>query len=241
MPETLAIRGHVATLCPAGPLDAAFVAALGDACAALAEDARVRVVIFDPAHAWEGWTEVAYADAEELGLIGDPLGPLAALPQPTIAVCGGDVLDGGLELALCTDIRLAAPEARFGFPGIPAGRLPIAGGLQRLARALGRSRALDLALRGTLIDAETAVAWGLISGVGADPAADAEALAAEIATRGPLGTRFAKEAVARGLEMPLEQALRYETDLTVLLQTTDDRAEGVRAFREKRPPEFQGR
>ncbi|MEE9277248.1 MAG: enoyl-CoA hydratase-related protein, partial [Dehalococcoidia bacterium] len=74
-----------------------------------------------------------------------------------------------------------------------------------------------------------------------DPRAQAAALAGRIAQRGPLATRFAKEALRRGLEMPLDQALRYETDLTVLLQTTADRAEGVQAFKDKRPPRFEGR
>ena len=106
---------------------------------------------------------------------------------------------------------------------------------------MGRGRALELVLVSEPIDAMTARTWGLVSVVAEDPASEAAALAARIAQRGPLATRFAKEAVRRGIEMPLDQALRYETDLTVLLQTTEDRAEGVEAFLEKRDPEFHGR
>ena len=99
---------------------------------------------------------------------------------------------------------------------------------------------MELVLTGTPIDASKARAWGLVSKVGVDAAGEAVALAGRIAERGPIAVRFAKEALNRGIEMPLEQALGYETDLTVLLQTTADRAEGVAAFIEKRTPTFRG-
>jgi enoyl-CoA hydratase/carnithine racemase len=105
---------------------------------------------------------------------------------------------------------------------------------------VGRARALELVLTGAPIDAPTARAWGLLSSVVDDAAGEGESLAGRIAERGPIAVRFAKEAVRRGIEMPLEQALRFETDLTVLLQTTADRAEGVAAFAEKRAPTFRG-
>ena len=242
----LRMDGPRAYLYLRGPLDAAAVATLADTCGTVAEQASVRVLVISAAPTiWSGWSVEAAANAETLGLIGDPFGPLAAVPQPTVVVVAGAVRDAGLELALCADIRIAAPDAEFGLPGVggtenQTGTMPIAGGLQRLARAVGRARALELVLMGTLISAAAAQRWGLVNLVAADPQVEAEALAGRIAERGPIATRLAKEAVRRGLEMPLDQALRYETDLTVLLQTTADRAEGVRAFIEKRPSHFRG-
>lgn len=239
--DALSRDGPVATLTLPGPLDVASVALLGDTCAVVAEDAGIRVLILaaDPA-CWRGWPKDLVPTLAERGLIGDPFGPLATLPQPTIAVLQGAVLDAGLELALCADLRLAEPGAVFGLPAVGEGVFPAAGGLQRLGRAVGRSRATQLLLTGP-IDAASARDWGLVTELAEHPDVAAAELGARIAERGPIATRFAKEAVARGLEMPLDQALRYETDLTILLQSTEDRAEGVRAFVEKRPPDFQGR
>ena len=239
--NALLCDGWIATLTLPAPLDAAAVAVLSDACTAVAEDAEIRVLVVRAATAcWRGWPDDLVPDLAGLGLIGDPFGVLASVPQPTIAVVVGDVFDAGLELALCADIRVASSSARFGLPGVGEGAFPSAGGLQRLSRAIGRSRATQLMLMGP-IDAGTARDWGLVSDIAADPGAAAATLAGRIVERGPLATRFAKEAVARGVEMPLDQALRYETDLTILLQSSADRAEGVRAFVEKRLPKFEGR
>jgi len=102
---------------------------------------------------------------------------------------------------------------------------------------------LEMVLTGEPIDAAEALRVGLIGELmpSAKLDARAQALAERLAERGPLALQYAKEAISRGVDMPLEQALRYETDLTVILQTTEDRAEGVRAFLEKRKPEFKGR
>lgn len=112
-----------------------------------------------------------------------------------------------------------------------------------MGRAVGRASAIDLVLSGRAIDAAEALRMGLVSRVvpPSDLSDAALALAERIAERGPIATRYAKEAVNRGTGMTLEQALRFETDLTVLLQTTYDRAEGVRAFLEKRRPKFENR
>jgi enoyl-CoA hydratase/carnithine racemase len=108
---------------------------------------------------------------------------------------------------------------------------------------VGRGKALEMILTGEPVEAREALRIGLVSAVAPTDklAAEAEAIAGRIAERGPIAARYAKEAINRGLEMPLEQALRYETDLTIILQTTVDRAEGVRAFLKKRKPKFKGR
>jgi enoyl-CoA hydratase len=167
---------------------------------------------------------------------------LELLPQPVIAVLGGDAGGAGLDLALACDLRLAHAGARFAMP--LAGDCGWFGGTQRLPRLVGRSRATEMLLLGESVSADTALEWGLVNAVAEDLAAlqsQAERLCLAIAARGPLAVRYAKEAINRGFDLPLDQALRYETDLTVILQTTDDRAEGVRAFLEKRQPSFRGR
>jgi enoyl-CoA hydratase/carnithine racemase len=176
------------------------------------------------------------------GVPPDPFGCFAELPQPVVCAIGGDAMGAGLELALACDVHVAADNARFSLPEVARGLLPLAGGTQRLPRLVGRGKALEMILTGEAIGAEEALRIGLVSAV--VPAerlvAEAEAIASRIAERGPLAVRYAKEAISRGLEMPLEQALRFETDLTIILQTTEDRAEGVRAFLEKREAEFKG-
>ncbi len=241
MSSALTVDGAIATISLEGPLDGDRVAELSGFCDHVAEEEGIRVCLLTAtADGWGGWSEAALAAAEETGLIGDPFADLANLPQAIVAVLDADTLDGGLELALCADIRVAGAGISVGLPAA-AEALPIAGGLQRLSRAIGRVHSLELALTGDLVDAATARSWGLLSLVDEDPAAAAAGLASRLAERGPIATRFAKEAVRRGLEMPLDQALRYETDLTILLQTTFDRDEGVRAFVEKRQPKFEGR
>ena len=120
--------------------------------------------------------------------------------------------------------------------------MPSAGATQRLPRLVGRGKASEMILLGEQLDAAAALACGLVSAVvpAGELHAHGRALAERIAAQGPIAVRYAKEAVLRGLDMPLEQALRYETDLTVILQTTADRAEGVRAFLEKRPADLRG-
>ncbi len=238
----LSVDASIARLDLAGPLDAGLVNRLAELCARVADDEAVRVLVLSAdAATWAGWSAQALDRAAADGLIGDPLRPLADLPQPTIVALAGTVRDGGLELALCADLRVAGVGSSFALAATESRAWPIAGGLQRLARLVGRARAQELALLGDPIDAATALQWGLVSAVADDPPAEALRRAALLAARGPIAIRLAKEAVRRGAEMPLDQALRYETDLTVLLQTTEDRAEGVSAFLEKRAPHFRGR
>lgn len=228
-------------------IGAEAVADLNSACAVLTEDPTTRVlVVAAEGNAFSrGWAEELLFEAsggESALLPGDPFGCLSALPLPVIAAIGGDCFSGALELALCCDIRIAAESARFAFPESEFGLIPLAGGTQRLPRIVGRGRAVEMILLGKTIPAAIALEWGLVNElVPADQLATAvNRTAASIAARGPIAERFAKEAIQFGVEMPLARALRYELDLTVLLQTTNDRAEGVRAFTEKRAPRFTG-
>lgn len=225
-------------------LGAATLRGIADACTLLRDDASVRVLLLraEGEAFSRGWDAQTLAQPEAAGLPGDPFAVLAALPQPVIAAIGGDAVSAGLELALACDVRVVAADARLAFPETAHGLLPLAGGTQRLPRLIGQSRAASLLLLGEVINGATAFAWGLASAATPRAALDAEAerQARVIAARGPIAERFAKEAIAEGVEMPLARALRYETDLTVLLQTTSDRAEGVQAFSEKREPHFTG-
>lgn len=232
---TIRRDGPVATIAGGATLDAEFRLQLDDCCETLADRTDIRAILLDPAPAiWSGYPEPPEP--------GDLFASLAQLPQPTIAVLSADTFAGGLELALSADLRIAAHQIRLGLPDLldSPGHFPRSGGLQRLSRAVGRSRATQLALLETTLDAEQALDWGLVNAVADEPRTAALELARQIAERGPIATRYAKDAVRHGLEMPLAQALHYETELTILLQDTADRAEGVRAFVEKRPPQFQG-
>lgn len=173
----------------------------------------------------------------------NPWEQLASLSKPTIAAIRGFALGGGLELALACDIRIASEDAKFGFPEVRLGLIPARGGTQRLPRIVGRGKAIEMILTGETIDAMEAYRTGLISRV--VPADKLLAAANEIASKlvdnAPIAVRFAREAVAKGLDMTLDQGLRMETDLYLLLQTTEDRSEGIRSFIEKRKPKFTGR
>jgi len=164
-------------------------------------------------------------------------------PQPLIAAINGYALGGGLELALACDIRVAAADARLGLTETALGIIPGGGGTQRLPRLVGRGKALELILTGARIDAAEALRIGLVERVvpAGEALAAATGLARGLAARAPLALRYAKEAVVKGLELPLADGLRLENDLSTLLRTTEDRVEGARAFLEKRPPRWTGR
>jgi enoyl-CoA hydratase len=197
-----------------------------------------------------GWDR-QFVEAIEQGALEDnssaPLGStfqfLVESPLPVIATISGDAISAGLELALACDLRIAVADARLGLPDVSLGRIPMAGGTQRLTRLTGHGRAVELILTGRMLSATEALTWGLLSNVceRGELLEKAAELGETMAGRGPLAVQLAKEAVHSGIDMPLSQALRYETDLTVLLQTTADREEGVRAFVEKRKPSFEGR
>jgi len=167
---------------------------------------------------------------------------IAGIDRPVIAAINGDALGQGLELALSCDIRLASNKARFGFLGVASGLIPMDGGTQRLPRLIGKGKALELILTAETIRAEEALEIGLVSKVVPQKnlASEVEALARTIASKAPIALRYIKEAVNKGLDLTLEQGLRLEADLYLLLHTTADRTEGIKAFLEKRRPKFKG-
>ena len=168
---------------------------------------------------------------------------LERLGKPSLAAINGWALGGGLELALACTLRIAADTARLGLPEVTLGIIPGFGGTQRLARLVGRGRALELILTGEPIDAREAHRIGLVNRVvapGELPAA-AEVLARTLLKAGPIALRFALEAVTQGLEMTQAEGLRVEAALFGLTCATEDMREGTRAFVEKRRPSFRGR
>jgi enoyl-CoA hydratase/carnithine racemase len=167
---------------------------------------------------------------------------ITAIPQPVIAAVNGFALGAGCELAMACDMIVAGRDARFGQPEVKLGIMPGAGGTQRLVRALGKARAMRLALTGEIIDARTAEAWGLVSEVVEEGQALPRAL--EIARRianGPArAIRAIKAALNTGIDLPLDEALAMERASFQALFDTADQSEGMRAFIEKRKPDFRG-
>ena len=163
--------------------------------------------------------------------------------KPIIAAINGFCLAGGMELALACDIRICTPEARFGLPEVRWAIMPGAGGTQRMPRAIPQAWANYLILTAEQMDAETALRAGLVSHI--VPKDElmhrAPQIANAICERGPLAVRAAKEAISRGLDMPLDHGLALEDLLLGRLMATQDAKEGPRAFAEKRKPEYQGR
>src|SRR5918995_6681743 len=164
-------------------------------------------------------------------------------PKPVIAMINGFCLGGGCELALACDLRIAGENARFGQPEINLGIIPGGGGTQRLTRLVGEGKAMELILTGDMIDAQAAYNLGLVNLV--VPAPDLEGktmeLASRIASKSPVALRMAKEAVKTASRSNLDEGLRREVDLFALCFSSADKDEGVRAFLEKRKPQFKGR
>jgi enoyl-CoA hydratase len=168
---------------------------------------------------------------------------IRGLWTPLVAAVSGYCLGGGCELAMACDLIVASETARFGQPETSLGIIPGAGGTQRLTRAVGKATAMDVILSGRLLSAEEALSAGLVARVVAREACldEAKAVAREIASKGPVATRLAKEAVDRAYESPLQLGLDYERRALNLAFASEDAKEGLRAFMEKRKPEFRGR
>lgn len=217
---------------------------LRDACERIRQDDDIRVAILTG----EGAAFCIGAEIDGDALAPDDLARLkaadaiAAIEKPTIALINGDALDQGLELALACDIRIAASHAKFGLTQVGSGIIPWDGGTQRLTRLIGQSRAMQLILTSRQIDAAEALNIGLLNHA-AEPAEAADYaanLAAAIAAHAPIAARYLKETLLKGADMTLSQGLALEADLSVILQSTADRAEGIASFLHRRPPHYRG-
>jgi enoyl-CoA hydratase len=164
---------------------------------------------------------------------------LDRLPVPSVAILNGFAFGGGLELALACTFRLATRNARMGLPEIKLGLIPGYGGTQRLPRAVGEARALEMIMTGRTVDAEEAARLGLVNRlIDGDPLAAGMAFAREFSGYSLPVLGLAREAVSRALDTPLKEGLKIEADLSTLAFQTRDAAEGMAAFIEKRKPKF---
>ena len=167
---------------------------------------------------------------------------VAGLEIPVLAAINGAAIGQGLEIALACDIRLASTTSKFQLPQISSGFLPWDGGTQRLPRIIGRSQAIELLLTGREIDAQEALNISLIHQIVPHNRllTQIQNVAEIISERAPIATRYAKEAILKGMDLPLESGLRLETDLNLLLHSSSDREEGINSFLARRKPKFLG-
>ena len=251
------IKGGSAVLTIARPdklnaLNRATIEELAKAMSAAADDEAVKAVVLTGAGekafvAGADIAEIARLDAasgREFALFGQGVyRAIETLPKPVIAAVNGFALGGGCELAMACHIRIASENAQFGQPEVNLGVIAGYGGTQRMARLVGKGRALELLLTGDRVDARRACEIGLVNAV--VPLQDLLPKALELATRmgakAPLAVRHCLEAVNAGLDMPLEQGCYLEATLFGLCCASDDMREGTGAFLEKRKPVFKGR
>jgi enoyl-CoA hydratase len=223
--------------------------ALVDALRELDGDEAIRCIVV-------GGSERAFAAGADIGQLAqaspiemyyqrrvDRWDEIRALWTPLVAAVSGFCLGGGCELAMACDLIVASETARFGQPETGLGLIPGAGGTQRLTRAVGKAVAMDVILSGRFLSANEALRAGLVARVVAKEAwlAEAKRVAREIAAKGPVATRLAKEAVDRAFEGPLTLGVEYERRLLYLALASEDAREGLTAFLEKRRPDFKGR
>lgn len=167
---------------------------------------------------------------------------LRLITKPIIAAVNGFALGGGCELAMSCDFIIAGEEAKFSQPEIKIGTIPGAGGTQRLTRAIGKSKAMMMVLTGEMIDAKTAYEWGLVAKIVPTSTLLQESylIAKTISERAPVAVRLAKESVNKSFEMTLKDGMDFERRNFYLTFSSMDQKEGMRAFMEKRNPEYKG-
>jgi len=182
-------------------------------------------------------------EAREFSFLGHRVfAAIEKLPIPVIAAINGFALGGGCELALACDIRIAANNARLGQPEVTLGIIPGFGGTQRLSRIVGKGIASELIFSGEMINAERALAVGLVNAVVPldNLMEEAQKMAQKIIANGPVALSYAKEAINNGLEMTLEQGCQYEVELFTDCFATEDQSIGMAAFLDKKKPIFKG-
>lgn len=224
---------------PGGPLTPLVARELAAAAESLREDREIRAITLST----DGQTFCSGPsdDLDVFELRPDPASALARLRVPVIVGVLGQCRGEGLEVALAGDIIIGATDSVYALDHITTGRVPAWGGSQRLPRAIGVGPATAYGLMGTDITASDAKALGLVFEVTDDVDGLMSTMVETLISRGPLALEFTKEAVHRGAELPLRDGLRLEGDLNHQLAATEDRAEGLAAFFEKRPPDFSGR
>jgi enoyl-CoA hydratase len=187
-----------------------------------------------------GMTAVQMAMTEHFFPLWDKVGHYS---KPIVAALSGFVLGGGLELAMSCDVLVASETTQMGQPEIDIGVMPGGGGTQRLTRAVGKYKAMEMILTGRRIGAEEAKTLGLVSRVVPKEAYLSEAMkvAKEIASKSPMAVKLAKMAVNNAFEMGLGPGLNFERELFYMLFASDDQKEGMNAFTQKRKPEFKGK
>lgn len=220
------------------PLGAIEAAELRDVAEALREDRDARVVVVGSSG--DDFCPGAGDDLDPLALSPDPAQALAAIRAPVVVAVGGRCDGVGLELALAADVRLAAPDASFCLETVVNGSLCSWGGTQRLPRTVGPATAAAMVLLGERLDAAEAEARALVHRVG-DLDAVVTATLDRLLAAGPLALELGKEAMAHGVELPMNEGFRLEAELNHLLSVSEDRAEGLAAFFAKRRPVFHGR
>ena len=167
---------------------------------------------------------------------------ISNIKLPTIGIIESAAHGTALELFLCCDIRVADKASKFSMSQVLAGQTPVEGGTQRLPRIVGVGRAMDLLLTGRVFSAAEALEIGVVQYLHSEDVQDnAVELASKIASHGPIAAKYLKEAIVDGSDMTLDQGLRLETDLNVILQSTFDRKEGIDSFLEKKEPKYEGR